>query len=158
MKYVIQANDGAYKHYPGDSLSSRYDDNGYSTWEIDYADYYDSFISAKQALHDKGKFSLEGGAEILGLKLVVVPLEQYFWMYEGFGFDSECNDVTGDKTKIAVQHVGHGYDEAIDQLHKDLKNYGIAYDGDSIDNDKVEDATNALLNSGWKKRHISYGP
>lgn len=41
-KYVIKAADGAYKKEPGDSLSSRYDDNGYTSWDIHNANLYSS--------------------------------------------------------------------------------------------------------------------
>lgn len=76
MLYVIRAADGSYKRYPGDSLSSRYDDYGYTTWEAADADHYTSYDSAALSFHDDGKFSPAQGARVVGLELTPVELEE----------------------------------------------------------------------------------
>ena len=57
MKYAIKAEDGSYLRHPGDSLSSRYDDVGYSCWNIYSADLFSSIEEASFAFHEEGKFS-----------------------------------------------------------------------------------------------------
>mgnify|MGYP000861742605 CR=1 FL=1 len=70
MKYAIRAKDGAYKRWPGDSLSSRYTDDGYST-SLYGADLHRDWQGAKFSLDEStGKFSAEQGGEIVALKLV----------------------------------------------------------------------------------------
>ena len=70
MKCIIKAADGTYLRYPGDSLSTRYDDVGYSVRFIDNADLYNSEDEANCAMHKSGKFSLPGGARIIPVLLM----------------------------------------------------------------------------------------
>ena len=67
MKFAIKALDEAYTRYPGDSLSSRYDDYGYSTWDLEQADLYDNLREAELNFHKDGKFSEKEGAKIVGV-------------------------------------------------------------------------------------------
>jgi len=72
MKYVIKAADGSYKRDPGDSLSSRYDDNGYTCYSLEIAVLFTNETSASWGLHEKGKFSAAQGAKVIGVELIDV--------------------------------------------------------------------------------------
>ncbi len=84
MKYAIKASDDAFKREPGDSLSSRYDDNGYSTWDIEQAVLYDNPQHALNSMHKEGKFSIKGGAVVVEVEIDYVFDEQKFndWINE----------------------------------------------------------------------------
>ncbi len=70
MKFAIKADDCSYKGHVGDSLSSRYDDNGYTCWSLEDAVLFDSIQSANYGFHDTGKFSETEGARIIGVKTI----------------------------------------------------------------------------------------
>lgn len=98
MKFVIKAADGTYKREPGDSLSSRYDDEGYTCYDLDSAVLYDSYQSARSGLHEKGKFSLVARATVQPVVLVEAELP----VFNGEDAKAAC------RQGWTVGHVGPG--------------------------------------------------
>ncbi len=65
MYYVIKSNDGYYMKLPGESPSSRYDDEGYSTNSIYRAILFTDEQEAKYAFNKEGRFSRDNSRVIL---------------------------------------------------------------------------------------------
>lgn len=70
MIFAIKAMDGSYLGHVGDSLSSRYDDAGYTTYTLETACHLDSLQEADYAFHEDGKFSKAEGAKIVAIEMV----------------------------------------------------------------------------------------